>query len=299
MFKRILFGIGLAVLLAACQPTNIMDKKIIDWQGHRGARGLVPENTIPAFTKALEFPAIRTLELDLAVSKDNQLVVSHEPWMNALICTKPDGTPVLEEEERSLAIYQMDYETVKSFDSGSKGNANFPEQKPMATYKPTLKEMVSEVEAYVKANGLPKPHYNIEIKSEPEWDSLFCPAPPEFARMVVEELQALGISKETSIQSFDMRPLREVRSLDHTIRIALLVYLPKTLEEYIEELGFTPEIYSPNYRLLTANVVDEAHDRGMKVIPWTVNETTLMDSLLQMGVDGIITDYPDRIPEVY
>ncbi len=299
MFKRILLGIGLVALLASCQQANIMDKKIIDWQGHRGARGLVPENTIPAFMKALEYPAVRTLELDLAVTKDSQLVVSHEPWMNALICTKPDGTPVSKEEERSLAIYQMDYETVKSYDSGSKGNANFPEQQAMATYKPTLKAMVNEVEAHVKAKGLAKPYYNIEIKSEPEWDSLLCPPPATFARMVVEELHALGISDRANIQSFDMRPLREVRSLDHKIRIALLVYLPKTLEEYVEELGFTPEIYSPNYRLLSANVVDEAHDRGMKVIPWTVNETTLMDSLLQMGVDGIITDYPDRIPAVY
>lgn len=300
MFNKISLLVGLVLLTMACQQTLIMDEKIIDWQGHRGARGLAPENTIPAFLKALEYPAVRTLELDLAVSKDSQLVVSHEPWMNAVFCLQPDGSPIAEEEEKSrFAIYQMTYEEVKAFDCGSKGNPNFPEQQLMKTYKPTFREMVTEVEEHVKANQLPAPYYNLEIKSEVEWDSILCPNPQTFARMVVDELEALGIVDRAVVQSFDMRPLREVRALNHKLRIALLVYLPASLDDQLDQLGFVPEIYSPYHKLVTANLVKEAHAKSMKIIPWTVNETTLMDSLLQMGVDGIITDYPDRIPEVY
>lgn len=300
MFKKFPVWVGLALLAVACQQSLIMDEKIIDWQGHRGARGLAPENTIPAFLKALEFPAVRTLELDLAVSKDSQLVVSHEPWMNAVFCLQPDGSPIAEEEEQSrFAIYQMNYDEVKTFDCGSKGNPNFPEQELVKAHKPTLREMVTAVEAHVKANQLSLPYYNLEIKSEVEWDSILCPNPQTFARLVVDEVEKLGISKRVVIQSFDLRPLREVRALGHDLRLALLVYLPGRLEDQLDQLGFVPQIYSPYYKLITANLVDEAHDRGMKVIPWTVNETLVMDSLLQMGVDGIITDYPDRIPAVY
>ena len=300
MFKKISFWVGMAILVTACQQSLIMDDKIIDWQGHRGARGLAPENTIPAFLKALEYPAVRTLEMDLAVTKDSQLVISHEPWMNSVFCLQPDGSPISEEEEKSrFAIYQMSYDEVKDFDCGSKGNPNFPEQELMKTFKPRLRDMVTTIEEHVKANQLALPHYNMEIKSEVEWDSVLCPNPQTFARLVVDELEDLGIKKRVVIQSFDMRPLREVRALDNDLRIALLVYLPQRLQDQLDQLGFVPEIYSPYYKLVTANLVKEAHAQSMKVIPWTVNETALMDSLLQMGVDGIITDYPDRIPEVY
>jgi len=300
MFKKISFWVGLAILATACQQSLIMDEKIIDWQGHRGARGLAPENTIPAFLKALEYPAVRTLEMDLAVTKDSQLVISHEPWMNSVFCLQPDGSSISEEEEKSrFAIYQMNYDEVKAFDCGSKGNPNFPEQELMKAFKPRLRDMVTTIEEHVKTNQLDLPHYNMEIKSEVEWDSVLCPNPQTFARLVVDELEDLGIKKRVVIQSFDMRPLREVRALDNDLRIALLVYLPQRLQDQLDQLGFVPDIYSPYYKLVTANLVKEAHAQSMKVIPWTVNETTLMDSLLQMGVDGIITDYPDRIPEVY
>ena len=107
-------------------PSNTeLFAQTFDWQGHRGCRGLVPENTIPAFLKALEFPQVKTLELDLAVSKDHELIVSHEPWMSEGICTKPDGTPVLKAEAMSLKIFEMTYDEIKQYDCGSRGNARF------------------------------------------------------------------------------------------------------------------------------------------------------------------------------
>lgn len=138
-----------------------------DWQGHRGARGLLPENTVPAFLKALEFPKISTLELDVVVSKDQQIVVSHEPWLSHHICSHSDGHPVSEQEETVLNIYQMTYAQIKSYDCGQRGNERFPEQEKIAVSKPTLSNVVLQVEAQCQQTNRKKTFYNIEIKSRP------------------------------------------------------------------------------------------------------------------------------------
>lgn len=267
-----------------------------DWQGHRGARGLAPENTLPSFLKALEFPKIQTLELDLAVSADNQIVVSHEPWMSAVICSAPDGTPVKKEEESKLWLYKMPYAEIAKYDCGKRGNAGFPEQQAMAVHKPLLKEVFEGVKTYCKAHNRALPYFNVEIKSQADWDDQRIPAPAALAKRVVQEIKTLGMTKVSYLQSFDPRVLREVRAIEPKIMIALLVGNPKGLEVNVEELGFKPAIYSPHYGLLSAEVVQKAHTMGMKVIPWTVNETSDMQKMIDMGVDGIITDYPNRIP---
>jgi glycerophosphoryl diester phosphodiesterase len=267
-----------------------------DWQGHRGARGLAPENTLPAFLKALAFPKISTLELDLAVSADNQVLVSHEPWMSAFICSTPSGEPVTATDESKLLLYQMTYTEIARYDCGSRGNTRFPEQVAMPATKPLLRTLVQTVQEYCQQNRRPFPRYNIEIKSQPAWDGLRCPPPAQFAALVLQEIKRLGIAESTCIQSFDPRPLREIKALEPKQRLALLVENRKGLEANLKELGFTPNIYSPHYLLLNAEVVEKAHTLGMKVIPWTVNETDEMRKLITMGVDGIITDYPNRIP---
>lgn len=267
-----------------------------DWQGHRGARGLAPENTLPSFLKALEFPKIQTLELDLAVSADNQIVVSHEPWMSAAICSTPDGTPVKKEDETKLLLYKMSYAEIAQYDCGKRGNAGFPEQQAMPVHKPLLKDVVEGVKAYCKQHNRPLPRINVEIKSDPNWDGQRIPAPAELAKMVVQEIKALDMAKFSYVQSFDPRVLREVRAIDPKMMIALLVGNPKGMDANVQELGFQPAIYSPHYGLVKAEDVQKAHTLGMKVIPWTVNETAEMQKLIAMGVDGIITDYPNRIP---
>lgn len=277
-------------------PESTMKKTTFDWQGHRGARGLAPENSIPAFLLALEFPEITTLELDLAVSKDSVLVLSHEPWMSHAICLQPDGAAIEEAEEKKFALHQMTYETIKSFDCGSKGNSRFPEQKAMVVYKPALGEVVEAVEARCKALNRQPVRYNIEIKSSPELDGQFTPAPPEFARLVLEEVKRLNIHDRTCIQSFDIRALQAVRQLDPDITVAFLIENAKGLEENLADLGFIPQVYSPYYLVLSPNLVNLIHEKMMLVIPWTVNDSTTMQGLINMGVDGIITDYPDRIP---
>ena len=265
-----------------------------DWQGHRGARGLAPENTVPAFLRALEYP-VTTLELDLAVSADSQLIVSHEPWMSATICSRPDGRPVPEAEAETFALFGMTLSEIRSFDCGSRGHPDFPEQEPMPAHKPTLEEVVLAVRQYCADTGRERPRYNLEIKSQPEWDGRLTPEPQRFASLVVEELARLGLREISCVQSFDFRSLEAVHALDSTLTTAMLVANQKGLQGNLTELGYQPEIYSPYFRLVSAGLVDSAHARGMRIIPWTVNEVEQMQTLRRMGVDGIITDYPDRV----
>lgn len=271
--------------------------KKIDWQGHRGARGLVPENTIPSFIKALEYP-VSTLELDVVVSKDGQLILSHEPWMSHHICSHPDGRPVTEEEDRSLNIYQMTYNEIKSYDCGSRGNERFPEQGAMKVHKPSLKDMVQAVEAHCKKEGLSLPSYNIEMKSYPPGDSIYHPIPEVFAQIMVKELKDLGIEKRANVQSFDIRCLEAVRAIDKSVVLAYLVEGEGSFEERLKMLSFQPEIYSPEHILVNPEMIKKAGELNMKVIPWTINDKERMEELIELGVDGIITDYPNLIEKV-
>ncbi|MCB9292115.1 MAG: glycerophosphodiester phosphodiesterase [Lewinellaceae bacterium] len=269
-----------------------------DWQGHRGARGLLPENTVPAFLKALEYPRVKTLELDLAVSRDSLLVVSHEPWMSHHICSHPGGRPVAESEEQGLLLYQMPYDSIRQYDCGSRGNERFPRQKAMPAHKPLLSEVVQAAEQYCREKGRPAPRYNIEIKFEPEYAGVKAPDAETFARLVLEEITRLGVKDRSCVQSFDVAPLQHLHRMAPGLFTALLIENAHGVGENLEALGYIPDVYSPYYKLVTANVVDTVHEKGMALIPWTVNDTTAMKALIALGVDGIITDYPDLIAEV-
>jgi glycerophosphoryl diester phosphodiesterase len=266
-----------------------------DVQGHRGARGLLPESTLPAFLRALEL-GVTTLEMDAVITRDRQVVISHEPWFSSRICTQPSGRPVALAEEQSFRIYEMTYEEVAQFDCGMRGNPVFPTQKAMKASKPLLADVIDAAEAYVQENGLSPIFYNIETKSRPESDGVFHPEPDEFVQLLYDVLRAKNITARATIQSFDRRTLQIARTLDPDLSLALLVDgEPGStgLSEHIELLGFVPSIYSPNYRLVDAAVIEEAHDKAMRVIPWTVNTLDEMRALKDLGVDGLITDYPD------
>lgn len=300
-----LFFVLIILIISCDSPTSKTEEKMepskktasFDWQGHRGARGLLPENSIPSFLKALEYAQVTTLELDVVVSQDNQVVVSHEPWMSSDICLTPEGQPVQKAEEESLTLYQMTYETIKNYNCGSRGNKRFPDQQPMATYKPLLSEMIQAVEAHCQENGLKRPGYNIEIKSQPEWDGVKTPEPATFARLVVDVIKKAGIQDRVCIQSFDPRSIESVHQIDAAITTAFLVANNESLSANLAKLSFQPPIYSPYHVMVTAELVEEAHAKEMKVIPWTVNDVETMEALIALGVDGIITDYPNRIPK--
>lgn len=265
-----------------------------DLQGHRGARGLAPENSLPAFKKALEFPELSTLELDVVVTKDKKIVVSHEPWMNEQICRYPDGSNVLPGSIFQTNIYQMDYETVVDFDCGSRVHPRFPEQVLEKVYKPLLEEVINMAESKRGASAENPIRYNIETKSLPKGDGIFHPRPEEFARLLYDLLVEMKILNRVSIQSFDVRTLQELRKIDEYVNLVLLVENELSLQENIELLGFEPDVYSPNFLLVNQILVEEVHKMGKKIIPWTVNEIADMEALIALGIDGLITDYPDR-----
>ncbi len=267
-----------------------------DVQGHRGARGIKPENTIPAFIAALDL-GVTTLEMDLAITKDNQFIVSHEPWMSAAYCLDPSGSSFSAKDEMKFNIYTMNYEEVKLWDCGSKINERFPEQEKIKLSKPLLTDVIIAVENHIKSYSRYEVDYNIEIKSMPEGDDKFHPKPSVFSDMVYNLIDQYLPLDRVVIQSFDFRVLKYWHSKYPNVRLAALVENLKTIDENVKELGFTPAIYSPDYKLLSKSEIKHCHELAMKVIPWTVNDKTEMLELKAMGVDGFITDYPNLAKE--
>ena len=264
-----------------------------DVQGHRGCRGLKPENSLPAFLTALD-SGVTTLEMDVTITKDNQIIVSHEPWMSAAICLPPTGKAITIKEEKKFNIFQMTYEEVKQWDCGSRGNERFPEQTKINVYKPLLSEVIVAVEKHIKNFSKYEVDYNIEIKTTPEGDGKFHPKPDEFSDLVYNLLDQFLPMERVIIQSFDIRVLKYWHTKYPDIRLAVLIENKKTVDQNISELGFSPFIYSPDYKLLSKEIVKYCRELNMRVIPWTVNDPTEMKVLKGMGVSGFITDYPDR-----
>ncbi len=265
-----------------------------DWQGHRGSRGLMPENTIEAMREGLRFP-IKTLELDVVISKDLKVVVSHEPWMNPLICRHPKGKKF---KDKEFNLFRMDYSEILRFDCGSVPFARFPEQKKMSVGKPSLHALLSEIETQLKAEKR-SISYNIEIKSDEEQEQKkFQPKVSDFSDLVVAEIRSVLSDDRFVIQSFDPRVLIYIRGKYPEVTLVYLSEKKESPDGLKKLMGFFPAIYSPDYNILSYEDIPLFHAQGMKVIPWTVNNVEDMKKLIGMGVDGIITDYPNLIPQV-
>lgn len=264
------------------------------FQGHRGCRGWLPENSLPAFQKALDLGVV--LEMDVVISKDRQVVVSHEPYMNHLFASHPDGRPVTKEEEKGLNLFRMNYAEIKAFDTGLRGNALFPKQEKTPAYKPLLKEVLMLAETFRAKTGKAV-YYNIEIKSDSAEYGISQPKEvSEFSDLVYKEVMAHVDPAFVTLQSFDFRVLKHWRKAIDAgkyERVALSALVSrKSPEQVVKDLGFVPEIYSSAYQSLTKEWVDKCHQVQMKAIPWTVNEPAEKERIKLLGVDGIITDYP-------
>ena len=172
-------------------PKNTSGVKKIDVQGHRGCRGLMPENTIPAFMKAMEL-GVSTLELDLVISKDRQVIVSHEPFFNHEI-SSIDGKRITEEAEKTHNIYQLTREELTKYDVGLMSHQRFPDQKNIPAQKPTLVELATAVHEKCKTLKIPLPYFNVEIKRVPEQDNIFHPEAKEFAELVIAAIYKLSL----------------------------------------------------------------------------------------------------------
>jgi len=266
----------------------------LDIQGHRGCRGLMPENTIPAMLKALDL-GVTTLEMDVVVSKDNKVVVSHEPWFETEITTKPDGSFIKPGEAMQYNIFQMNYNEIVEYDVGMKPHPRFPKQQKVKAIKPLLADLFDSVAENMKIRRRPFPYFSIETKCLPAGDGRFHPKPAEFVELLMAVIKEKQLEERVIIQSFDFRTLKYLHEKYPSIKTAMLIEDSDVndFEGQLKRLGYTPEIYSPNHTLVDDALVKQCHDKGMKIIPWTVNDKKQINKLKKIKVDGIITDYPD------
>mgnify|MGYP001626844462 FL=1 len=288
MKHSILVLISCILLLNCTRP-----ERTLDLQGHRGARGLFPENSLLGFEKALGFPEVSTLELGLCVTSDHELLISHEPWLNDIICSLNDSV----QKGNSYSLYKMTYDSIQQFDCGSKAHPDFSQQYNTTTSKPLLKDLF----AMISKKGLRWPNFNIEIKSHRKGDYKYHPGPNAFAALVKETLNELNekypeadVLNKISIQSSDLRVLREVRKTALPVKLSLITQKTANPAKEMDALGFPVDIYSPSFELVTPELISWCHFRQIAVIPWTINDLEEMQTLVDMGVDGIISDYPNK-----
>ena len=281
-----------AALLIACMPPQRNDQPEV--HGHRGCRGILPENTIDGFKKAVELGCDQ-LELDVVLSADGQVVVSHEPWMHPTICQLPDGRTIDAERAMDLNLYRMTVAEIQRYDCGSLPHPGFPDQDQRRSVKPTLMQVVEASDEHALLSGNVSPGYNIEIKSDPSLYDTHQPRPAAFVAAVIATIDSLGISERCQLQSFDPAILEAVHSERPDLRVALLVENADDLATNLGRLSFTPQAYSPSFELATPELLSELRAKDIELVVWTVNEVQDIQRMIQLGVDGIISDYPDRV----
>ena len=304
--RVIAFALG--ALATQCAPG-------FDLEGHRGTRGLAPENTLSAFRRALQI-GVSTIETDMAVTKDGVIVISHDPFLNPDLVRGPDGRwlaapgpPI-----HALVLSELQRYDVGRTDPASKYARQFPEQQPADGERfPQLTELFELIESNAKPVRL-----NIETKITPT-SGADTPDPVQFAALVVAAVQAAKMSDRVTVQSFDWRTLLEVKRMAPDIETSCLTIQTTTMDTVKAADGGAPPwhaglalrahgeslpalvkaagcgTWSMFWRDLNAQDLAVAHGLGLKVLPWTVNERSDMSRLIDLGVDGIITDYPDRL----
>lgn len=282
----------LIVFLTSCSASNFHKHQTFDKQAHRGGRGLMPENTIASEKNAINYDC--TLEMDLQMSKDKKIVVSHDAYFNSDFCLTPAGDSMTKKDGLSRLIYDMPYDSVAKYDVGLKPYPTFPKQKKIHEIKPLLSVLIDSVEAYAKEKHHIN-HYNIEIKSNAKYDGKYYPTLQEYVDSAMKIILDKGIASRTMMQSFDVRALRMIREKYPKIQTSYLVGAndKKTVQGYIDELGFKPDIFSPEFSLVTPALVKAFHEKHILIIPWTPDTLEEMQRLKDMGVDGEITDYPE------
>lgn len=262
------------LLTAFCLLTNMSAAPHILVHGHRGARAMRPENTIPAFEYAIQAGA-DVLEMDVAVTKDNILVISHDPHINKEICQGPHP---------GVAISQLTLAELLEYDCGALKNPRFPKQQPApGTRIPTLDEVLS----LGKGNQV---QFNIETKSFPDHPEL-TPPPDIFALMMLKVIRQQDMESRCIVQSFDFRTLRAMKALAPSVRLAALWEgaarpFPDIAKEALAG------IVSPEFRLVTPQQVKASHEARLEVVPWTANTPSDWQKLIDAGVDAIISDDP-------
>jgi glycerophosphoryl diester phosphodiesterase len=280
-------------LLLTLAVAPVLSAQAFDLQGHRGARGLAPENSLPGFATALAV-GVSTLELDVGVTRDGVVVIHHDRRLHPDIARDARGRWV---EAPGPLLRELDYEALQRYDvgrlrPGSAYAAQFPEQKGLDGVRvPRLADLF----ALVRKSGNETVRFNIETKLSPAAPEETLP-PRAFARAVVAEIRKAGMEARTTVQSFDWRTLRVVEEEAPGIATAYLTGRRRdggSQPRAVHEAG--GKLWSPSYHELDSAALVEARRLGLKVVPWTVNDPGFIERFVDLGVDGLITDYPDRV----
>lgn len=286
-------SLRLTPLLLAFAVAAAPHARAFDLQGHRGARGAAPENTLPGFAAALA-AGVSTLELDTGVTRDGVVVIHHDRRVNGDIARGPDGQWIA---PPGPLLRRLDYDELLRYDvgrlrPGSAYAASFPEQVPVDGARiPRLADLF----ALVRKSGNQAVRFNIETKISPAAPGETLP-PRAFARALIKEIRAAGVGSRTTVQSFDWRTLRVVEQEAPEIATAYLTGRRRdgtSQPRAVHEAG--GKLWSPNYEELDTAALIEARNLGLRVVPWTVNEPGYIARFLDLGVDGLITDYPERV----
>ena len=287
--KQLLISLLLLAALASCDK-----KPVIDVQAHRGGAGLMPENTMSAMKNALDLD-VNTLEFDLQLSQDGQVVVSHDNYFHPRYSTRPDGTLIQEDDPKEY-LYTMPYDSILRYDVGLRPVERWPGQKKIAEVKPLAGELIDFTESYAK-----KPvNYNIEIKSWPgEGEGTLWPDYKTFCDTCIPLLLSKNLGDRLIVQCFDTRALNYMheRWPDLTLSYLTEDYDGGDIENLLKNLTFTPQWWSPESSVVTPENVAWCHAHGIGVVPWTVDDPVEMRRLVSCGVEAIISNYPDILIE--
>ncbi len=302
MKKLIILGFGILLCLYACKTSknNAFNYNSgfpsFSTEAHRGGRGLMPENTIIAMRNAIDI-GVTTLEMDTHITKDGRVVVTHDDYLSQGFMLTPDGKDIPVGDSKRYAVYQMNYDLLKTFDLGSKIHAGFPDQKKVKSYIPLLADLIDSVQQYSK--GKKQMFYNIETKCSVAGDNILNPEPEKFVELLMGVIESKGITPYVVIQSFDKRTLQILNKKYPKVKTSFLVDNEKDVEQNLTDLGFNPFIISPAFKMVDEAMVKKSHEKHIKVIPWTVNTRVDINRLKQMGVDGIISDYPNLFADFF
>lgn len=276
---------------------TVTSDQCFDIQAHRGGAGYYPENTVTAFINAEDI-GVNTLEMDLQVTSDGKVVVNHDAYMNARYSIRPDGSQISAHDPKEY-IYTMPYDEVRKYEVGMTKTDRWPDQKKVSEHRPLVSDVIDTCEAHAAAKGYSPMRYNIEIKSRAgEGEGKNWPEYHEFADKCMEVLLSKGLGDRLLVQCFDVRTLKYLHEKYPQVRLAYLVENDEKFDEAIEGLGFTPDVYSPEYDMVDDVLVKACHDKGIKIVPWTVDDPTAIKAMYDYKVDGIISNYPERVSYV-
>lgn len=298
-----LIGVALLALVvfSACMTLNKANQyaaakfPVFSNEAHRGGRGLMPENTIIAMLDAMKYERITTLEMDLHITKDGQVVVTHDDYLAPGFMLTPEGKEIPPGNAKKYPVYQMNYDLLKTFDIGTKVNSGFTQQKKIKTYIPLLADLIDSVQKEIKVKNKKQLFYNIETKCGPAGDGVVNPVPEVFVKLLMEVIAQKKITPFVVIQSFDKRTIQIINQKYPKVKTSFLISNKKSYEENIADLGYKPFIYSPEWKLVNEDLIKKAHADGVKVICWSPNTKADIEYLRALKVDGIISDYPNLL----